>query len=119
MISTNKYLLNNFKGENIPADGDFVFKLLMDEEDIFIGAETVSGISVDRLVPKQLGIYTLTYSLDKSIRKCDQTERMTPCVMKYYNNLYDGNDYETDFYRRYAMAVDFFKGYEELATLTG
>ena len=91
----------------------------MDEEDIFIGAETVSGISVDRLVPKQLGIYTLTYSLDKSIRKCDQTERMTPCVMKYYNNRYNGNGYKTDFYRRNAMAVDFFRGYEELASLTG
>ena len=108
----------NFKGGNTPAGGDFTFKLIMDEEDIFVGAETVSGIPVERLVRSQMGIYTLTYSLDKSIRKCDQTERMTPCVMKYYNNLYNGNDYKTDFYRRNEMAVDFFRGYEELASLT-
>ena len=91
----------------------------MDEEEIFIGAETVSGIPVERLGRRQMGIYTLRYSLDKRIRKCDQTKRMTPCAMKYYKNLYSGNNYRTEFIRRNAMAIDFFNGYEELARSTG
>ena len=92
----------------------------MDEEEIFVGAETVSGIPVERLVRSQMGIYTLTYSLDKSIRKCDQTERMTPCVMKYYKNLNDGKtDYSIEFNRSRTMAIDLFNGYEKLATTTG
>ena len=110
----------NFKGGNTPAGGDFTFKLIMDEEDIFVGAETVSGIPVERLLRSQMGIYTLNYSLDKRIRKCDQIKRMTPCAMKYYKNLYDGEtDYSTEFNRSSTMAIDFFNGYEKLATTTG
>ena len=110
----------NFKGGNTPSGGDFTFKLITDEEDIFVGAETVSGIPVERLVRSQMGIYTLNYSLDKRIRKCDQTKRMTPCAMKYYKNLNDGKtDYSTEFNRSRTMAIDFFNGYEKLATTTG
>ena len=92
----------------------------MDEEDIFVGAETVSGIPVERLVRRQMGIYTLNYSLEKRLRKCDKTKRMTPCAMKYYKNLNDGKtDYRTEFNRSSTMAIDFFNGYEKLATTTG
>ena len=68
----------------MPKGGLFFFKYIMKDEDIFAGAETVTNSFVGQLGSRLLGIYLLSFELEKKIRNCKMEPAITPCVDKYY-----------------------------------
>ena len=62
-------------------DSEYTFKFVMDKEDIFIAAETVTKSAINVAKNGELGVYLLSFDLKKRIRKCDHVRRMSPCVI--------------------------------------
>ena len=102
----------------MPKGGLFFFKYIMKDEDIFAGAETVTNSFVGQLGSRLLGIYLLSFELEKKIRNCKMEPAITPCVDKYYKETY-GNSYKTRFNMTRDRILTTFDGDKTLVQKTG
>ena len=102
----------------MPKGGLFFFKYIMKDEDIFAGAETVTNSFVGELGSGLLGIYLLSFELEKNIRNCKMEPAITPCVTKYYNEIY-GNNYKASFNLTRDRILTTFDGDKTLVGKTG
>ena len=102
----------------MPNGGLFFFKYIMKDEDIFAGAETVTNSFVGQLGSRLLGIYLLSFELEKKIRNCKMEPAITPCVDKYYKETY-GNSYKTRFNMTRDRILTTFDGDKTLVHKTG
>ena len=97
-------------------DGVFLFKYIMKGEDIFAGAETITNTYNGKLGCGMVGTYLLNFELEKLIRNCKEVEIITPCVIKYFEQVY-GNDYKTRFNMTSDRTLRSFSGINSLFRL--
>ena len=63
----------------------------MEDDDLFIGHESITDTNEERLDEGKLLVYNLHYQLKKQIRNCENYQRMTPCVSEYFEKKYGMN----------------------------
>ena len=74
---------------------------------------------IEIILPASYNIQILDFALKKKLRKCDPIiNRMTPCVMKIYDQLY-GNDFNQIIKKYINLNDAIFSGIEQLEKLTG
>ena len=102
----------------MPKGGFFIFKYIMKDEDIFAGVETITNSFMGEIGSGLLRIYLMSFDLVKNLRNCKMEPAITPCVTKYYNEMY-GNSYKTSFNKTKDLVLTAFDGGKTLVRKTG
>ena len=63
----------------------------MEDDDLFIGHESITDTNEEKIDEGKLFVYNLHYQLKKQIRNCENYQRMTPCVSEYFEKKYGMN----------------------------
>ena len=108
-------LFFSFQGSD-DVNSQFMTKFIPENETVAVLAP---ASPIEIILPASYNIQILDFALKKKLRKCDPIiNRITPCVMKIYDQLY-GNDFN-QIVKKYMNLTDaIFSGIEQLEKLTG